>query len=246
MLADPIDKFVFEYGRLCCEDFNEVLLMSANGYGVGATKLLRTLYEHAVTLDYLNEHPDELDDFWDYAFVAQHKYHRAICDAFGEQAFESSRVREEDVERAFESVKERFMVTNCKKCQSKKLNHTWNKLDFVSMAKQSGGLGALIIPGYYFPLTHAHSTAASLTSRLTLHDGIVSFVPTAQREEAEVAVRTAHSVILRVLEIQDTRFAVPGLREKLQTCFQDYLDIWKDRKPNSDPNQNSGRENGPA
>jgi hypothetical protein len=39
-----------------------------------------------------------------------------------------------------------------------RLNQTWNKLDFVSMAKTTGDLGDLIIPGYYLPLRHAHPT----------------------------------------------------------------------------------------
>lgn len=33
--SEPIEKFVFGYGRLCCEDFSEVFLLCSNGYGVG-------------------------------------------------------------------------------------------------------------------------------------------------------------------------------------------------------------------
>ena len=35
-LSEPIEKFVFLYGRLCSEDFFEVLLCSGNGYGRAA------------------------------------------------------------------------------------------------------------------------------------------------------------------------------------------------------------------
>src|SRR5882757_8995136 len=45
-----IDKFVYFYGNLVAEDFMELFLMAANGYGFAAMKLLRSMYEHTVTL----------------------------------------------------------------------------------------------------------------------------------------------------------------------------------------------------
>lgn len=52
------------------EDFNEVLLLCGNGYGIGAEKLIRGMYERAVTLVYLHQHPEYADDFLDYHKVA--------------------------------------------------------------------------------------------------------------------------------------------------------------------------------
>jgi hypothetical protein len=45
-LDTAIDKFVYFYGNLVAEDFMEIFLMAANGYGYGAMKLLRSMYEH--------------------------------------------------------------------------------------------------------------------------------------------------------------------------------------------------------
>ena len=228
LTGEPIERFAFGYGRFCCEDFWEVILLSTNGYGVGATKLLRTLYERAVTLHYLNDHPDELNDFYYYSFVAEHKLLKPILDTFGAQAFANTCVSEAEVEQRFQGVKDHFKVTDCKKCGTQKLNHTWSKLDFISMAKRTGTLGSLVVPAYYGPLTHAHSSFGALASRLTMSPGGgVSFVPTAQHKEADIALVTAHNIMLHVLGIQSSRFAVPGLREKLEVCFQDFQDIWK-------------------
>ena len=203
-----------------------MFLLSANGYGVGAIKLLRTLYEHAVTLNYLSEHPYELDTFYDYSYVTEHKLLKPIRETYGSHAFENTSIQETEVEERFLSVKERFMIADCKKCGTKRLNHTWNKLDFVSMAKQAGPLGALILHGYYGPLTQAHSHFATLASRLTLlENGGVSFVPDAQRKESDVALFTAHQIMLCVLEIQKKRFDIPDLQEKLQVCRKDLEDI---------------------
>jgi hypothetical protein len=47
-LSEPIDKFVLMFGRICVEDFLEVILCCGNGNGHAAEKLVRGLYERAV------------------------------------------------------------------------------------------------------------------------------------------------------------------------------------------------------
>ncbi|MGB9122955.1 MAG: hypothetical protein WCE73_20235, partial [Candidatus Angelobacter sp.] len=49
----PADRVLFGLGRLCVEDFNEILVLSANGYGFGAVKLIRGMFERLVTASYL-------------------------------------------------------------------------------------------------------------------------------------------------------------------------------------------------
>ena len=49
-----VDLFVMMFGRLCFEDFTEILVCCGNGSGVAASKLLRTFYERAVTIAYIN------------------------------------------------------------------------------------------------------------------------------------------------------------------------------------------------
>jgi len=232
--SDPIEKFAFGYGRLCCEDFQEAFLLCANGYGLGALKLLRTLYEHAVTLRYLHENSEELTRFYDYAYISEHKALKPILDTFGRQAFENSSISETEVESNFQRVRENFLITDCKARGTKRLNHTWNKLSFVDMAKRTGRLGTLIVPAYYVPLSHAHSSLASLTSRLVLLDGGgMTFNSAAQRREADTVLCVAHNIIVDVLEVQNERFPNAGLAEKIKSCVQDFVDIWKGRKPGS-------------
>ncbi len=75
-------------------------------------------------------------------------------------------------------------------------------------------------------MRHAHSTVASLISKLEETDtGGISFIPMSQRESVSGALFVAHAIILEVLCVQDERFKVVGLKEQLQVCFQDYLDI---------------------
>lgn len=221
--TEPIDRFVFFYGRLCCEDFFEVLLCCGNGYGAAALKLVRSLYERAITLRYLHDHPEFLPDFMDFHHVSQHKLLVAIKQTFGEDAIPEEMATR--LEQKFDEVKGRFMVTGCTECGAKRLNHTWNRLDFVAMAKETGSVGRLIVPGYYMPMKHAHATLSSILLRLEEVDGGVSFVPTSQHPYADQALTTAHNIILEVLRVQEEHFKSPGLKEKIEICKQDFLDI---------------------
>ncbi len=224
--SEPIDRFVFLYGRLCCEDFFEVLLCCGNGYGAAALKLLRSLYERAVTLEYLHQHPNELNDFLDFHHVQQHKLLTSI-----EETFEEGTIREahsDEAKKKYKEVKDRFMVTACKKCGTKRLNHTWSKLDLIAMAKTSS-LADLIVPAYYLPIRDAHATFGSLLSRLEETERGTSFIPTAQRGFADAALVTAHNIILKLLKVQEERFKVPGLPEKLKKCEDDFLEMYRTR-----------------
>ena len=63
------DKIVFHLGMLCVEDFKEILLLCANGLGIGGQKILRGLYEKTINADYLSSRPEEADKFLDYFWV---------------------------------------------------------------------------------------------------------------------------------------------------------------------------------
>src|SRR4029077_8728426 len=95
-----------------------------------------------------------------------------------------------------------------------RLNHTWNKLDFASMARATC-LGKLLALGYYIPLRNAHATVASMLSRMEAgQNGGIAFAGAAQRKEADNALRVSHNIILDALRVEDEHFSVPGLKEQ--------------------------------
>ena len=120
------------------------------------------------------------------------------------------------------------MVKSCKSktCDERRVGHTWSKLDFVSMAKTTGAIGSLIVPGYFMPLRHAHSTVRAMAERLEHGDGHMGFNRELQPEEADQALMIAHNCVLVVLEIQDERFKIPGLKSAVEHCVRDWALIW--------------------
>ncbi|HXM23036.1 MAG TPA: DUF5677 domain-containing protein [Terriglobales bacterium] len=225
----PEEKFVYFYGTLVAEDFMEIYLVAVNGYGAAATKLLRSMYEHTVTLRYLHDHPDEVGAFIEYNRVQEYKLMQPILDTFGADALPPETIAE--VKRKYEEVKEQFMVTDCKKCGTKKVNHTWSKLHFAAMAKKSGVLGTVLVPGYFLPLRHAHSTFAAMTDRMKNNDGLLSFHRESQPKLADDALRMAHNCLLMSLEIQDERFKIAGLKAAIENCVRDWAEIWAPDAP---------------
>jgi len=219
-------KFVYFYGNLVAEDFGEVFLMAANGYGYGAMKLLRSMYEHTVTLKYLHDHPEELQAFIDFDRVQQYKLMKPICETFGERLLPAETVAE--TERRYEEVKSKFIVKSCKSkaCDEKRIGHTWSKRDFVSMAKTTGAIGSLIVPGYYLPLSHAHATLRAMMERLEMTDEYLGFQRESQPDEADQSLMTAHNCIIVALEVQEERFKIPGLKSAIEACCRDWALIW--------------------
>lgn len=50
-------------------DGTSILLLGMNGYGFGAQKILRGMYERAVTAAFLHRHPDQVDAFLDFGHI---------------------------------------------------------------------------------------------------------------------------------------------------------------------------------
>jgi Family of unknown function (DUF5677) len=227
-MSEPIDKFVYFYGNLVAEDFMELFLMAVNGYGFGAMKLLRSMYEHTIVLKYLHQHTEELDAFFDFDRVQQRKLMHQVFDIFGRDALPTEKIAA--TERRFEEVRERFTVKRCNvrdcTCTHTRINHTWSKLDFVAMAKQTGDIGKMLVNAYHVPLRHAHPTVRTMMERLQMNDGHLGFSRESQPKEADEALMTAHNCLLVALDVQKERFQIPGLEEAVGNAMIDWALIW--------------------
>jgi hypothetical protein len=227
--TELLDRTLYFLGRLVVEEFMEVLLLCGNGYGIGAQKLVRGMYERAVTARYLRDHPDEVDNYLAFHKVVDHKLLKAVQSSMGHHVF--SHAQTEKIERDFEEVKGRFMVSDCETCKTSRLNHTWSRRDLVSMARMSGDLGKLIVPAYYQPTREAHSTMGAIFSRLDAEavdreEGLI-FDGAAQRDRADDALISSHNIMLNVLDLQKEYFHLDELEPLLQTRLEDFMVIWR-------------------
>lgn len=230
MMDNNADRFVYFFGRVILEDFMEIALVSYHGYGVAAQKLVRSMYEFTVTLHYLHEHPEESETFLDYHAVQDNKLVDRLIETFGEKILPADLIAQ--IRSNAAAVKEDFMEPTCDHPGANmKLRHSWNKLDFVSMAKTTGELGKLVIPGYFLPLRHAHPTFGGFTERLEIVDGTMMLKPNSQPEIADRSLRTAHNCIINMLVVQKDHFKLTELEEPMRVCLRDFVRVWAPDSP---------------
>lgn len=225
-----LDLVILSLGRLCVEELMEILLLCGYGYGVAALKLVRGMYERAVTAAYLHKSPEELDNFINYGHIAQYKLLRQIQATMGGDVLSPEQTRE--IEEEYRLHKAEFLITDCKVCGTQRVNHSWSKLDFVSMAMQTP-FGKLIVPAYYLPTKEIHSTIGALFTRFELseEEGII-FTGEPQHEKADEALISAHNIILGLLELSRDHFHNQQLEQPLQRCLADFQTIWR-REPST-------------
>ena len=223
--SEPADRVVFYLGRLCVEDFNEILLLCGNGCGVGGLKILRGLYERCVTMGYIAKHDDEASTFLDYHSIHQGKMLNHLGNTFDiKRLFPEKKI--ERILKKYDEAKSAYEEYICKKCNTKRVRFSWSILDLLSMAREAR-LDQLYVQCYYEPTLQAHSTVSSLISRMKfIKKGHISFDEGPQREQATIALSAAHRLILYVIDIQNSYFKL-RFEKLLEKCESDFCNVWK-------------------
>jgi Family of unknown function (DUF5677) len=215
----PADRVGFYLGRICVEEFSEILLLAGNGHGIGALKILRGMYERAVTSAFILANPDQTDAFLEYDKVNKH---RAYMHAkkLGEHGPRLTPETIKRIEDEFEAVKPMFL-------NGTRVRGSWTKLDTASLAQKAGpGYEALYLDAFYKPTLELHTTATSVLGRLELTEkGIMSFDSGPKRIEAGHAIVMAHNLLLRVLDSQNAHFKL-GLDKILQGNLADFQNAY--------------------
>jgi len=81
----------------------------------------------------------------------------------------------------------------------------------------------LYLEAFFFPTLQIHTTASSVTDRLTTTEsGTLTFDAGPQREKAEDALKKAHNLLLLVLDSQNAHFNLV-LQETLKRNLDDFL-----------------------
>jgi uncharacterized protein DUF5677 len=138
-------------------EFEEVIVLATSGYGSGATKLLRALYERTITAQYLMQRPDKVQQFIDYSHVHWHKLlAEADSSGVGKQL---SGERRKEIEDNLDGVRARFTETVCKPCQKTRLQSSWTSKPIPSQAAEiHDDLRLLCFSAYLMPTFFLHTT----------------------------------------------------------------------------------------
>lgn len=221
----PSERIVFFMGRLCAEDFNEIFLLAANGYGFGSLKILRGLYERVVTTAYISQNESEAEQFLEYHFIHSGKLITHAETFFGNLEKYIDKEEILNIKSDFEKYKEKFQQTACKKCKTQRIMLSWSKLDIAAMAAKTQ-LDQLYFPGYYFPTIQSHATASSIVHRIkSSENGAVSFNEASQPEIADRALIIAHNLVVRLIDIQNDYFSL-NISKDMELLLKDFKLVW--------------------
>ena len=214
-ITSVADDVIFLLGRTAFEDFCELWVLAGNGYGIGAFKILRGLYEKVVTLGYLVKHPNEIQRFIDYGIVQTMR----LMNRAKKQNFTRSKFSDAEylaAEEAYQAVKGKFL-------DAKGRSLSWSPLDTFSMAMKSGyGLEEISVPGYVIPNLKIHPSISDLSERkIPSGGGTFSFSAEPQEQYADSALVTGTHTLIVALQIHDGYFklGVGPVIEQVQTNF---------------------------
>lgn len=214
---EAIDDVMFVLGIQCIDEFREILVLCENGFGIGGLKVLRCLYERAVTMQYLAKYPERVNDFIDYNAVNLGKFYKHADREFGLQ----NRV---PPERAAEINKEYKDALDAFR------HRPWSGLNTLDMAEKAvaesedkeNSLYGLYGLCFFRPTMHIHTTALSFTDWIEVKNNTLRIKKDAQDAIVWQTLLSAHSVILHVLKIQDDYFNL----NVDDTLVNDFLEIW--------------------
>jgi len=218
------DLIAFNLGMACREDLIEVSFMAVSDYGMASSKLLRGLYERAVTLAYIIKHPEKAERFVKYGAVQKHKMLNETLKLVTEAEYDKLRPNETaaQIRHAYAIVKNDFQEMNCKKCGTKRLAFKWDAKDIASMAKDVGE-----------PYIKYYMAAYAL-GNLTLHATLVSTMQfedegkqklQQERRGARVCVRCAIALFIEVLKSQNRHFNL-DLEDEIRDCAKQFHSVW--------------------
>src|ERR1700683_2723294 len=157
-LKSVADVVIFLLGRAAFEDYCELWVLAGNGYGIGAFKILRGLYEKVVTLGYLVKHQSEIQRFVDYEIVQRRRLmNRVRQDPHLRSRFPEAEYKK--IEEAYQLVKDQFLDASDRSL-------SWTLLDTFSMAMQAGyDLDSISLSAYVLPNLKVHATLSDLAER---------------------------------------------------------------------------------
>jgi len=231
------DLIVYTLGRIAIDDFGELIVLAGNGWGIGAMKILRGMYERIVTATYIAKNPEASrafgDSFWTHRLKLWNRL-SAADPTIGERA--TSWVVE-TIKNEGKKAQERKHVSVCKACGQTKTVDAWTPLDLASMAKIAGkSLEDLYAYCYLDPTAHMHATGAGMAARM-VHAGDAWLYKLDTTGEAHAALSLAHNLILHDLGIQNEYFDL-GLDDLIQKRFDAYGPVWDKKESDDKPDAN--------
>jgi hypothetical protein len=136
IFAIPISERVHEVCRMLSKNIftscNALHLLCINGFGLDAMKIARSMFEGAVTVAYLQKHPEEADDYLDFDWIKKKKLLDFLENHDSERAKRIPSEGKKQILAEYDRVLPRFKYKNGKP------RGRWSKKRFYELVTEVG------------------------------------------------------------------------------------------------------------
>ena len=211
------------------DDFSEILLLYANGYPLGALKILRGMFERTVHICHFLEHPENIDLFLDFAWIDEKKMINLTPELYAEEYKKNVSDEVERVKSQFQvPVCDVCKVNDCEKCKKTRTSHAWfGKSNIVDMALELNMLKVLIKGAYYIPLQETHPKLQSLDKRIFTNDkGILEYRHDSESHKSDLPLYSAHLFLIASFEAFMKFSEFPETEKITEELHKGYEKAW--------------------
>jgi hypothetical protein len=225
----------FMMARIAVDDFSELLTLASNGWGNGAMKTLRGIYERIVTSAYVALFPEVSRSLVESTWTQQWKVWKRAVALKPDIADQVSQDTIDELQQRAAEAQARHEESICKKCKQLIQVHAWTKVDLETMAKKvdekltelnlpHGSLADYYLRCYLQPTAIAHATGTSVNERFELVDGQWTYKMDSSREKRQ-AMMFGHAILLLLLGRQIQHFSY-GLDDQLTVRVKAFRKTW--------------------
>ena len=204
-----------------------MVFLAANGYGSASSKIIRGLYERALTLAYIVQDPTKAERFVRYAAIQEHNLLQSALKVVTQTEFDEAvgpPNTAAEIRERYHLVKPEFKAPRCRECGATRAQ-TWD-LDVPAMVHKLGGsYQGFYLPNYSIPNLAIHATLASAES--TLHQ---EFGSKEAQQEADLQVLCAVHLLILVIRSQNSLFSL-SLHAEIETCEQEAAGLRQQENP---------------
>jgi hypothetical protein len=205
-LKNRTEHICFGLGHTSREDFLEIVFLAANGYSNAALKLLRGLFERALTMAYIIKSPKKADRFMNFAAIQEHRGMTAALELVSEADFDKAMGPDNsagEMRKRFKAIKRQFSKTV-----------SWDQ-GIASMTKDLGKpYTTMYLQCYAIPNFSIHATLAS-AARWEGNEN--------SDTEADFVAFNAVWILIAVMDSQDKLFGL-GLGPETESIWQELMD----------------------
>jgi len=217
--TEPLHKVCRQLSKMVANSVGAVLLLGVNGYGVDAIKIVRSMFEAAVTVRYLCKHPDEFVDYSDFHFIVAMKRYRYMEKYAPEQLKNVTQDALKHGKQGFAAVVPKFTTDG-------RVRGRWSKKPFSQLCADID-LEEHYLTFYEFASNITHANISGLMAQADPQPGVMDVDIAPSEQFVDMALRTAHFAF--VMSISDyITLARPEKQGIADRIDREFVAVWKD------------------